>query len=302
MLGRLRLDFKAAAGTIVDATYTERLKPTAYPMCTIASSRTWPSVISRARGCSSWHSMHPRGGRYVEVWSRGDIEKFKLHAIAMTRANYPVQPVGIDDLRRPAAQRDLGPRHAHRGGVHGGCLSRLPRCASAGLYAGDMLVQYLVNLAAFGDHRLLRRCIEIFLYRQRPREWADPRRRPGAAGRAASGLLGHPGAGDLAVLLAHRRQGLAGADLADAAEDAGRARVAEGGRQRPAGWLGSAPLHRPGEDGSRRDQLRPELLLPKGVHRTRASIFEALGDSAVGGALSGGRRETGRRHSRGVLG
>ncbi len=31
-----------------------------------------------------------------------------------------------------------------------------------GLYARDMLIQYLINLVAFGDHALMRRCLEVF--------------------------------------------------------------------------------------------------------------------------------------------
>jgi hypothetical protein len=35
-----------------------------------------------------------------------------------------------------------------------------------GLYSGDFLVQFMANLAAFGDTRLFRRCIELFLLAQ----------------------------------------------------------------------------------------------------------------------------------------
>ena len=167
VLGRLRLDFKAAAGTIVDATYTERLRNDGV---SDVHNRFFQDMAERyiaVDGLQRWHSMHPRGGRYVEVLVTGDLAEFQLNAIAMTRASYPVEPVGSMTCGDPLLNSiwDLG-RRTEAACMEDAYLDCPMR--ERGLYAGDMLVQYLVNLAAFGDHRLLRRCIEIFLYRQSP--------------------------------------------------------------------------------------------------------------------------------------
>lgn len=165
ILGRLKLDFEAQAGMRVDVTFTERLKDDGV---SDVHQRFFQDLGERyvaKEGRQTWHLMHPRGGRYVEVLVTGEIAKFKLHAIGFTRANYPVQDVGRLSCSDPVLNQiwDLGKRtqFACMEDAYLDCPMR-----ERGLYAGDMLVQYLTNLASFGDHQLVRRCIEIFLYRQ----------------------------------------------------------------------------------------------------------------------------------------
>ena len=59
-----------------------------------------------------------------------------------------------------------------------------------GLYSGDFFVQFFSNLAAFGDTRLFRRCIEVFLTGQGP---------DGMIPGGAHGLP--PGGGDYSAIL-----------------------------------------------------------------------------------------------------
>jgi len=177
VLGRPRLDFTAAAGTVVDVTYTERLCPDGtadvhYRYFVDLADRT----VARA-GPQTWHTFHPKGFRYLEVLVRGDLSAFELHRVAATRASYPVEAVGrfacSDPVLNEAWALGRAALHACMEDAFLDCPHR-----ERGLYSGDFLVQFFGNLAAYGDTRLFRRCIELFLLGQDDRGMI----RPGAHG------------------------------------------------------------------------------------------------------------------------
>ena len=179
VLGRPVLDFTAAAGTVVDVTYNERLCPDG---TADVHYRHFVDMAERyvARdGRQTWQTFHPRGFRYLEVLVRGDLSRFELHRLAATRASYPAEDVGRFECSDPVLNGvwELGRAalHACMEDVYLDCPHR-----ERGLYSGDFLVQFFGNLAAFGDTRLFRRCIEIFLLGQ----GADGMIRPGAHGLA----------------------------------------------------------------------------------------------------------------------
>jgi len=163
VLGRPVLDFSAAAGTVVDLTYTEQL---AADGTADVHGRFFVDMgdrrIARA-GRQRWHVFHPRGFRYLEVLVRGDLSSFDLHDLAVTRASYPAgrgagrfecsDPVLNDVWRLGQATLDACMEDAYLD-----CPWR-----ERGLYSGDFLVQFHVNLAARGDTALFRRCIGLFL-------------------------------------------------------------------------------------------------------------------------------------------
>lgn len=165
VLGRPIIDFKAAAGTILDLTYTERLRPDGLAD---VHARHFVDMAERyiaRQGCQQWQTFHPRGFRYLELLITGDLTAFELYDLALSRANYPVQSIGTFQCSDPALNEiwRLGQTtlHACMEDAYLDCPSR-----ERGLYAGDSLVQFLVNLACFGDVRLFRRCIDLFLLAQ----------------------------------------------------------------------------------------------------------------------------------------
>ncbi len=168
VLGRPVVDFTAAEGTRVDLFYTERLNEdgSAYhgnhPRVMMAER-----TLARA-GRQSWQTFHPRGFRYLEIVVTGDLSAFALHEVSLTRALYPVEAVGqfacsdprLDDVW--ALGRDT--QQACMEDAYLDCPWR-----ERGLYSGDFMVQYLTNLASFGDHALMRRCVELFFQAQNDR-------------------------------------------------------------------------------------------------------------------------------------
>ncbi|MBI5724452.1 MAG: family 78 glycoside hydrolase catalytic domain [Planctomycetes bacterium] len=165
ILGRPVVDFDAAAGTIVDLSYSERLKADG---TSDVHNRFFVDMVERyvARsGRQIWQTFHPRGFRYLEVLITGNVEKFRLNRLSVSRANYPVANIGRFECSDPVLNRvwELGrvTQHACMEDAYVDCPWR-----ERGLYSGDFLVQFFTNMAAFGDVKLFRRCIELFLLAQ----------------------------------------------------------------------------------------------------------------------------------------
>jgi hypothetical protein len=159
------LDFTATAGPVVDVAYTERLKPDG---TADVHQRYFVDMMERCvarEGRQAWQTFHPRGFRYLEVLVKGDLASFELHGVALTRAAYPVVPIGAFECSDPTLNRiwALGPPtlRACMEDAYLDCPWR-----ERGLYTGDFFVEFYSNLAAFGDTALFRRCIELFFTSQ----------------------------------------------------------------------------------------------------------------------------------------
>jgi hypothetical protein len=163
VLGRPVVEFTATAGTIVDAAYTERLRDGRALLGT-QGTRMAERYVARD-GRQTWRTMHPRGLRYLDLTVRGDLAAFSLHRVGLARANYPVRPVGAFACSDPVLDRiwriGRDTEFACMEDAFVDCPWR-----ERGLYTGDLLVQYYTNLACFGDHRLMRRCVELMFLTQ----------------------------------------------------------------------------------------------------------------------------------------
>lgn len=185
VLGRPILELTAAAGTVIDLAYTERLDADG---CADPYAQPWIRMAERytARaGEQRWQAMHPRGMRYLQLVVRGDLSRFALHRVALSRANYPVRQIGAFACSDPVLNRiwEIGrdTQFACMEDTYLDCPWR-----ERGLYAGDTLVQFFINLAAFGDTKLMRRTVELFFFRQ---EGAGPPRAGGNLDYAAIPVL-----------------------------------------------------------------------------------------------------------------
>jgi len=164
VLGRPTLTFTAAAGTTVDLTYSEKLRDGLPHLYYRPEVRMAERYVARA-GRQTWQTFHPRGFRYLEVLVQGKLDAFALHKVSATRANYPVEEVGnfecSDPLLNEVWQLGRATQYACMEDAYLDCPWR-----ERGLYAGDFLVQFYTNLAAFGDTALMRRCIELLFLSQ----------------------------------------------------------------------------------------------------------------------------------------
>lgn len=156
VLGRPRLEFTAAEGTVIDLLYTERLQDGA-ARHGMQNTRMGERYIA-TEGEQQWYPLHPRGMRYLEIIVRGGRGKFELRHLGLTRANFPVRDFGSFQCSDPVLNqiwkvgRDT--LFACMEDAYLDCPWR-----ERGLYTGDLLVQYYSNLATFGDHELMMRSL-----------------------------------------------------------------------------------------------------------------------------------------------
>jgi len=166
VLGRAKVSLTAPAGTTLDLAYTESLDDDGRAHVHQRYLVDLAERYTLRGGGATIYAFHPRGGRYVELTltppAGGGWEGVQIDRIAMTRAVYPVEPVGRFECSDPtlnsiwrlgAATQAVCMEDAYLD-----CPGR-----ERGLYVGDMLVQFFVNLAAFGDTKLFRRSLELFL-------------------------------------------------------------------------------------------------------------------------------------------
>lgn len=177
VLGRPRVRFAAPRGTRVDLVYAERLTDAG-----TADALRHPLVdpceryIASGEGVETVHTFHPRGMRYLEVvltppagaTDAGVWDGVRVESVELTRARYPAvrstDPtgnVGRFECSDPVLNHvwELGSRTlaACMEDAYLDCPLR-----ERGLYVGDALVQFHINLVTWADTRLFRRCWELF--------------------------------------------------------------------------------------------------------------------------------------------
>lgn len=163
VLGRPRIELTAPEGVTIDLTYTEQLDDgKAVPW--YQTTRMAERYVTR-EGRQTWHLLHPRGLRYLELIVRGSSQDVTIHRLSLTGAQYPVRRVG--DFR--CADKRLNEiwtmgRETQAICMEDGFLDCPWR--ERGVYAGDILVQYYTNLACFGDHELMPFSVGLFFQAQ----------------------------------------------------------------------------------------------------------------------------------------
>lgn len=180
-LGRAKVRLTAPRGTRIDLGYAE----------TLAADGTagvhqhdlidpCERYIASGDGVETVHAFHPRGGRYLEVVITPPSDAAATGSAASLWDAVRVHDVGLTLARYPAARWSDPQGNLGRFACSDPMLEQiwtlgartLEACMEdayldcpfreRGMYVGDVLVQFHVNLMTFGDTRLLRRCLELF--------------------------------------------------------------------------------------------------------------------------------------------
>ena len=108
-----------------------------------------------------WFPSTARGARYIKITVRNITSDVVLKNINLKSANYPVQEVGefkcSDPLLNAIWKMGKNTEAANMEDAYVDCPTR-----ERGMYIRDTIIQYHVNLAAFGDQKLMRRCLELY--------------------------------------------------------------------------------------------------------------------------------------------
>jgi len=163
VLGRPVLELTAPAGTVIDLVYGERLHDGKLEFWH-QGTRMAERYVTKS-GHQTFHAIHPRGTRYLEVVIRTPKKAVTFHRIGVTRAAYPVEHVGEFRCSDPRLDRiwELGrdTQEVCMEDVYLDCPWR-----ERGLYTGDLLVQFYNDLACFGDPRMMRKSVELMFQTQ----------------------------------------------------------------------------------------------------------------------------------------
>lgn len=147
-------------GATIDVTYTERLAPDRQHL----QHYSWYPVGDRILSTMdeiSWMPASARGARYCMVTVRNPQNDVTLSPPVFRAANFPGRAVGrfrcSDPLLTEVWNICARTQSANREDAFIDCAGR-----ERGMYIRDTIIQYHVNLAVFGDHKLMRRCLQLF--------------------------------------------------------------------------------------------------------------------------------------------
>ena len=155
-----RFIFRGVKGAKIDLLYNDRLVSDNKHI----RQQSWIPLGDRLV-CSDdtidWSPVQPRGFKYLAVAvrdARGDVTLEKTEFIS---AHYPVKKTGAFECSDPALNNIWKmcqlTQSINMEDAYDDCVDR-----ERGLYALDTLVQYHNNIACFGDHKLMKRSLELY--------------------------------------------------------------------------------------------------------------------------------------------
>jgi alpha-L-rhamnosidase len=158
MLPHLRL--LGVRGATLDVIYTERLSPDRQHV----QQFSWYPVGDRAL-CTldaiDWMPAGPRGARYCLLTVRNSQQDVTLEQFRLRAANFPAQRRGrfrcSDPCLTEVWRMCERTQATNMEDAFIDCAGR-----ERGMYVRDTIIQYHVNLATFGYHALMRRCLELY--------------------------------------------------------------------------------------------------------------------------------------------
>lgn len=163
VLGRPIIELTAPAGAVLDLAYGERLHDGKLEPW-YQGTRMVERYVTKS-GRQTFHAIHPRGMRYLEITVRTPRKLLNFHRIGVTRAAYPVEHIGNFRCSDPRLDTiwKLG-RDTQEVCMEDAYLDCPWR--ERGLYTGDLLVQFYTDLACFGDPRMMRKSVELMFQTQ----------------------------------------------------------------------------------------------------------------------------------------
>ena len=163
ILGRVQIGFEAPAGAVLLFTASERLMPDGSVASGFQGAHLQHRVVARG-GRQQWQAMHPLGFRYLELMVVAEEGEVVVHDLRVSRfkpyedtGRFLCSDAGLNQVWQLCRETQV----AAIEDAYIDCPWR-----ERGLYTGDQIIQYYLNLALFGDHSMMRHCIELFYQTQ----------------------------------------------------------------------------------------------------------------------------------------
>lgn len=161
--GRIQIDFEAPAGAVLIFTASERLMPDGTVSSGFQNTCIHHRIVARG-GRQQWLAMHPTGFRYLELMVEAEAGEVVVHDLRLSRfqpyeetGRFLCSDAGLNQVWQLCRETQV----ASIEDAYIDCPWR-----ERGLYTGDQIIQYYLNLALFGDHSMMRHCTELFYQTQ----------------------------------------------------------------------------------------------------------------------------------------
>ncbi len=155
-----QMEFSGVQNAVIDLTYSEKLAPDNAHLLHVHNFPLGDRLLC-SKDTIRWMPNQPRGFRYLKITIRNMQRDVTLRSLSLRSAHYPVTQIGsfkCSDVTLNAVWET-------------GRLSQSVNMEDAyddtvvrerGMYARDTIIQYCVNLATFGDQKLMQRCLELY--------------------------------------------------------------------------------------------------------------------------------------------
>lgn len=164
-LGHTQLTFpqfelSGVSGATVDVTFSERLAKDNQHIHQVFNFPLGDRVLC-ASDKLNWTPVQPRGGRYVMLTVRNTQKDITLHHVSFRLASYPVTLKGSFQSSDPLLNA-IWDISALTQSVNMEDAYVDTTVRERGMYGRDTVIQYCVNLACYGDHALMHRCMQLY--------------------------------------------------------------------------------------------------------------------------------------------
>ncbi|MFP4381338.1 MAG: alpha-L-rhamnosidase N-terminal domain-containing protein [Candidatus Sumerlaeia bacterium] len=144
----------------VDLLYSEHLCKDGYRLLQSHNYQGGDRILC-SRNHLKWMPSHPRGMRYLTIIVRNTLLDVTLKSLKLRLGQYPVENVGrfacSDATLNAVWEMGRLTQATNMEDAYVDCVGR-----ERGMYGRDTIIQYHVNLATFGDHALMGRCMQLY--------------------------------------------------------------------------------------------------------------------------------------------
>jgi hypothetical protein len=155
-----QIKISGVQGATVDLLYTERLAPDQSHFLSVFNFPLGDRLICHQDELN-WRPIQPRGMRYLKLTIRNPQQNFRIRSLQLRSAHYPVEVKGYFNSSDPLLNEiwAMGQRTVmtNMEDVYVDTVVR-----ERGMYIRDTVIQYCVNLATFGDQKLMQRCLQLY--------------------------------------------------------------------------------------------------------------------------------------------
>lgn len=154
------ISFTGVNGATIDITYSEQFTSDNQHLLHSFNYAAGDRIICSENEID-WFPSTARGARYVKITVRNTNADIVFKSLIFRSANYPVKHIGefhcSDSLLNSIWQLGKNTELSNMEDAYIDCPTR-----ERAMYIRDTIIQYHVNLAAFGDQQLMRRCLELY--------------------------------------------------------------------------------------------------------------------------------------------